>query len=213
MGQLQLVLVNDSNEKGSLVVYQQYGDSVEQTAIAWFAKYVYPSTQISFQWDPSDYDFVWSATGQIQTGVVFQAAQVLPANLVSSNGVTLSYDSEHHIFYFSDQKQTEPGGAFVIRQDQTLPMDAAAVGIGVAGKATVAVQAVPNMIETIEVTEPKYFVAFGPLQEGEYFDPAALAVAPVEVGFPINVNSLTVTLGQDLAWTVKSNVVAKPKAD
>lgn len=128
MGQLQLVLVNDSNEKGSLVVYQQYGDSFGQSAIAWFAKYVYPSTQISFQWDPSDYDFVWSATGRIQTGVVFQAAQVLPASPVSSNGVTLSYDSEHHIFYF-------------------------------------------------------------------------------------NVNSLTVTLGKDLAWTVKSNVVAKPKAE
>lgn len=97
MSQLQLILVNNSANAGNLVVYQQLGTQPVSNPLAWFSKYVYPQTQVSFSWDPTDYDFVWAGTGQIQSGVVFDASQVVPANLTSKNQITLSYDSVNHV--------------------------------------------------------------------------------------------------------------------
>ncbi len=212
MSQLQLILINNGKNPGNLVVYQQTGNQVASNRLAWFSKYVYPSTQVSFSWDPQDLDFVWSGTGQIQSGVVFEASQVVPANLATSNKITLSYNGTEHVFFFNGQTAGEPTGVLIINQDSTLPANAAAVGIGVAGRATFAVQAQSNMM--LQVTyKPTYWVTFGTVQQGEFFTIES-TLTPIQVEFPANVNSMTVTLNADNTWTVKPNIMmAAEEAD
>ncbi|MCU1347381.1 MAG: hypothetical protein JWO56_411 [Acidobacteria bacterium] len=205
MSQLQLILVNNSPNAGNLVVYQQLGPQRPQLPLAWFSKYVYPQTQVSFSWDPSDYDFVWSGTGQIQSGVVFEASQVVPANLTTKNQITLAYDPVNHVFYFKSQTAGRQAGTFTINQDDTIPLNGAAVGIGMAGRASFAVQAVPAVTLQI-VPDITYWVTFGTIQQSAFFI-AETFVAPVQAAFPQNVNSMTVTLNPDNTWTVKSNIL------
>ena len=206
MGQLQLILVNNSLTAGNLVVYQQLGASPSTNPLAWFSKYVYPDTQVSFSWDPTDYDFVWAGTGQITSGVVFDASQVVPAKLGTTNQITLSYDSVNHVFFFNHQTAGQQAGAFTILEDSSLPANVAAVGIGMAGRATFAVQAIPNMTVEISPANATYWVTFGTIQQGEFINVESF-VTPVQVQFPVNVNSMTVTLNADNSWTVKSNIL------
>lgn len=205
MGQLQLILVNNSPNPGNIVVFQQLGNMVVPNPLAWFSKYVYPETQVSFSWDPTDYDFVWSGTGQIQSGVVFDASQVVPASLTTGNQIRLSYDSVNHVFYFNNQTAGQPSGQFLIQEDSSLPVNAAAVGLGMAGRASFALQAQPNM--NISITpQITYWVTFGTIQQSEFFT-IETTLPPVEITFPLNVNSMTVTLNADNTWTVKSNIL------
>lgn len=206
MAQLQLILVNNSSNAGNIVVYQQLGPESSSNPLAWFSKYVYPDTQVSFAWDPADYDFVWAGTGKITSGVVFEASQVVPAKLATSNQITLSYDSVNHVFYFNHQTAGQQTNVFTIVEDGSLPMNAAAVGIGMAGRATFAIQAMPNMNVQITPTGSSYWVTFGTIQQGEFFT-VETSVPPVEVQFPLNVNSMTVTLNADNTWTVTPNVL------
>lgn len=207
MTQRQLILVNNSNEAGNLVIFQQSGAFPRQSAteLAWFSKYAYPGTAVSFQWDPGDFDFVWSGAGQIENGVVFEAAQVLPANLTTSNKVILSYDPVNHVFFFHNQCQGDIVGTFTIQQDSSLPVNAATVGIGVAGKASIAMTAQPNINLMID-SNASYWVTFGAIAQGAFFDIKS-ALPPVQVDFPPNVNSMTVTLNADKTFTMKPNIM------
>lgn len=206
MSQLQLILVNNSPNAGNIVVYQQLGPEPSTNPLAWFSKYVYPNTQVSFSWNPADYDFVWAGTGKITSGVVFDASQVVPASLGSTNQITLSYDSVNHVFFFNHQTAGQQANAFTILEDSSLPANAAAVGIGMAGRATFAVQAMPNMTVQISPANTTYWVTFGEAQQGEFITVETL-LPPVQVQFPPNVNSMTVTLNADNTWTVTPNIL------
>lgn len=206
MAQLQLILVNNSLNAGNLVVYQQHGSEPSTNSLAWFSKYVYPNTQVSFSWDPTDYDFVWAGTGKITSGVVFDASQVVPAKLGTASQITLSYDSLNHVFFFNHQTAGQQEGAFTIVEDGSLPANAAAVGIGMAGRAIAAVQAMPDMEVQFSPGSAMYWVTFGTIQQGEFFTAETL-LAPVQVQFPVNVNSMTVTLNPDNTWTVTPNIL------
>ena len=206
MAQLQLILVNNSLNPGNLVVFQQVGSGPSTDPLAWFSKYVYPNTQVSFSWDPTDYDFVWAGTGKITSGVVFDASQVVPAKLGTANQITLSYDSSNHVFFFNHQTAGQQENVFTILEDASLPANAAAVGIGMAGRATFAVQAMPNMNVQFNPTNAGYWVTFGTIQQGEFFT-SETTLTPVQVQFPVNVNSMTVTLNADNTWTVTPNIL------
>jgi rhizosphere induced protein len=202
MAQLQLILVNNSPNAGNLVVYQ----GPPTNSLAWFSKYVYPNTQVSFSWDPTDYDFLWSATGKLTSGVVFDASQVVPAKLGTSNQITLSYDSTNRVFFFNHQTAGQQADAFTILEDGSLPENAAAVGIGMAGRATSAFQAMPNMTVQIWPMDATYWVTFGTIEQGELIT-YATSLPPVQVQFPPNVSSMTVTLNADNTWTVTPNIL------
>ena len=205
MAQLQLILVNNSPNAGNIVVYQQLG-AESTNPLAWFSKYVYPDTQVSFSWDPTDYDFVWSGTGKVTSGVVFDASQVVPAKLGTSNQITLSYDPVNHVFFFNQQTAGQQPDVFTILEDGSLPANAAAVGIGMAGRAFFAMQAMPNMTLQISPSGATYWVTFGTIQQGEFFT-VETTLPPVQVQFPLNVNSMTVTLNADNTWTVSPNIL------
>lgn len=210
MTQRQITLINNSTVPTALAVLQnpaEHGGLV----VAWLARYAYPGTQVRFTWDDADLCFVWSGTGQLSPGVVVDAAQIVPANPQQNNRITLSYDGQNRTFHFHDLQEGGPQGSLSVVQDTSIPMNAVATGIGMAGKASVVTQAMPNMISMF-TPRPGYYLAFGNLVQGQLLDLSTLAqVQPVE--FPPNVYALTATLGPDNQWTVVSDILTTADTD
>lgn len=208
MTQRQITLVNNSATATSLAVLQGSGE--QPGNVAWLVKYAYPGTQVRFTWDDADYSFVWAGTGQLSPGIVVESSQVVPATPVEGNVIDLSYDSRNRTFYFHNQQTGGQMGMLSIRQDSSIPANAIAAGIGMAGKPTLVVQASPNMYTTFQ-PRPAYFLAFGAITQGEIVDPQTLPTQAVE--FPPNVVALTATLGPTNTWTVVSDILTTITAD
>ena len=204
MASRTLNLVNNSSTAGSLMVFQQLGQG--NSSLAWFARYAYPGTTLRFDWDDSAYDFVWSACGQITPGITITASQTVAADLASGNQIAFSYDSANRTFNLHDRSSGQPSGTLIVRQDNSIPGNAVAVGIGMSGAPTVVVQGQPNM--TLMFTpKPTYWVAFGTFQQGQVLDIESIT-QPVQVEFPYNVVSMTATLNADMTWAITSNILS-----
>lgn len=210
MTQRQITLINNSTMPTALAVLQNPAGQ-NDLAIAWLAKYTYPGTQVRFTWDDADLSFVWAGTGQLSPGIVVDASQIVPADLQQNNGITLSYDAQNRTFFLHDPTDGGPPGTLYVRQDTTIPMNAVATGIGMAGKACTVVQAMPNMITTF-TPRPNYFLCFGNLVQGQLFELFTVS-QPQPVEFPPNVYALTATLGQDNQWTVVSDILTTADSD
>jgi len=201
----QLVLVNNSKQPGNLIIYHKYEGPY--TPVAWFSKYAYTGGHVKFSWNPWDFCFVWGATADIGPGTAFEAGQTVPANVNDARVVNFSYDSEHRTFYFTPLSPEESGHfrPFTVRQDGSIPPNAAAVGIGIAERVTCAVQASPNMWVEIDPRGTTW-VTFGAPKQGELFDLNDV-LEPVQIEFRPNIDSLTVTLNADNTWSVKENIM------
>jgi len=179
--------------------------------VAWLAKYTYPGTQVRFTWDDADLCFVWAGTGQLSPGIVVDASQIVPADPQQNNGIILSYDAQNRTFLLHDPKDSGRPGTLFVQQDTTIPMNAVATGIGMAGKASMVVQAMPNMTPTF-TPRPGYFLCFGNLVQGQLLDLSTLPRLQ-SVEFPPNVYALTATLGPDNQWTVVSDILTTADSD
>jgi rhizosphere induced protein len=98
----QVVFVNDSPNTGSACLYQPYQPAPDVEfpgvmSLAWFVKETSPATQVVFDWT-MDYCFVWSLMGRLKPGLLFKPGQVLPADPMSTNTITLSKYGGHFSF-------------------------------------------------------------------------------------------------------------------
>ena len=207
---LTLTMVNNSGKPGSLLVYQQANPTPD--AIAWLSKYAYPGTNVQFSWDPTSWCFVWSGSGRLSPGVVFDVAQVVPASFTDASVVAFSYDGANRTFYFGTPHGGAPAGSLLIQQDSSIPVNGAAVGIGMDGKAVYLVESQPN-ISVAFTPRASYWVAFATkVQQGEYIDVTTMTVA--EVVFPPNVYAMTATIDAQGDWTIEQNILQKvPEAE
>lgn len=208
MTQLQLTLVNNSPSPTRLAIFQ--GQPADRLAVAWMAKYAYPGTRLQFNWDDTDYCFAWSQTGLLAPGVSIDAGQIVPASPGGSNQITLSYDPKNRIFFFQQPQSGGQPGALTVHQDSSLPINAAAVGIGMAGKPAFMLQSAPNM-NLVFQPKPRYFVTAGTLDAGQLFEQEQ--VQAVEVVFPLNVTAMIATLNPDLSWTIQPGIFEAIEAD
>src|SRR6478752_3202453 len=167
-----LVFQNQSTNQGSGCVYQEEPNLglPNVLSLAWFSKVAAPNTTITFSWS-IDYSFVWAETGLLIPGVMFMAGQTLPADLSTTNSVTLSYLGG--AYQFQNQSSGPNAGSLYIREDGTVPLKMASVGIGMSGSGTFAVQAQPNM-NLIFTPHPKYYITFGNFSRGEVLDPTSV---------------------------------------
>jgi rhizosphere induced protein len=208
--QYTLRVVNQSSNFFDMCVYQEDPDLGVQDALslAWFAKPAYPTTTVVFRWT-IDYSFIWSETGELIPGVFFDASQVWPAdpsvNGVSSpdhagNQIGFSHPSDRAYTFTSTPTPGARTGSLYIKEDATIPLKRAAVGIGMSGSGTFAVQSQPNM--NLNFTpHPVYYLAAGTFSEGEVLDIAAIT-NPTDVQFPPGVFSMTATLLENNSWKV-----------
>jgi hypothetical protein len=89
-----LTAINNSTNPTQIAVFQQdpnLAPSLNVFSLAWFSKFAYPFTTIKFSWTIS-YNFVWSQTGVLAPGVVFDATQNPAAGLKEKNQNSLYYD-------------------------------------------------------------------------------------------------------------------------
>jgi rhizosphere induced protein len=190
---------NSMQTGGSFLVFQQMPDqSPDMFSLAWFAKKVNKDTSATFLWQ-IDYDFVWSETGVLQPGVLFNASQTAPADLTSTNRITLDYNGA---FFFANQTTGPLPGSLSILETGNIPSTKpAAVGIGMSGNGTFVVQTGPNMNATF-TPHPEYWIAYGTYQQGQ-----VLAIQDVtnvaQVQFPEGVYSMVATLDTENQWTVQ----------
>lgn len=198
--QYSVIFINNSNNQGSACLYQRDPNIgiPNVMSLAWFARTSFPTTKIQFQWT-IDYCFVWSQTGQLVPGVVFEASQVWPADLSNTNQVT--FTNQGGAYTFLNQMAGPQQGSLFIRVDNTVPPYQAAVGIGMSGAATFATQAQPNW-SLVFTPHPQFWIAFGNFTQGEVLDVEAIS-NPAQIQFPANVYSMTATLNPDNTWTIQ----------
>ncbi|QRK09335.1 hypothetical protein JQX13_04085 [Archangium violaceum] len=198
-----LLFVNNSTNLGDACVYQTSPElgAPGMMSLAWFAKTAAPTTRIRFAWTV-DYDFVWAEVGELMPGVLFEAGQIWRTNLSTTNQVDFTFAGG--AYTFTNQMKGPQAGVLYINQSGNIASAQAAVGIGMSGRSTFAVQAQPSMCVTF-VPRPRYWITFGDYAQGEVLDVARI-INPAEIQFPINVYSMTAILNKDDSWTIKPTV-------
>lgn len=157
--QYSIVFSNHSRNSGSFCVFQKpVNISVpDVSSVAWFAQLCNPQTNCMFTWS-LDYCFCWGSPGFVTPGVRFFANQMIPADLVTQNLVTLDYNSA---FLFTPTTQGAIPGTLTIAQTNNVPFDKGYVGIGMSGSCTNVVPAQPNLTLTFTpLPTPTYYVLF-----------------------------------------------------
>lgn len=197
--QYTVIFQNNSSTPGMAGLFQQDPTPTHSWSLAWLTKYAYPTTFVNFQWQ-LDYGFAWSQTGILGKGVVMSASQYWPADLSTTNQVTLTYDAPNRAFTFANQTAGPQSGSLFVNQDGTIPSNVAAVGIGMAGFPTFVVQAQANVMATF-TPNPQYWIAFGNYAQGQVVDISTMN-NPAQIVFPPNVYSMTAVLNPDLSWTI-----------
>lgn len=205
MTQYSLNFINLSLNPGSVCIYQTHPETGVQSVlpIAWLTRHVYPTGQVSFDWNDK-YSFVWAETGYLAPGVKFFANQIWSADLSEQNMVSLSYTNS--AYTFENLRQGPVAGSLYVDQDDSLPLNLASIGIGMSGRSTYAVQAQPNM-HLIFTPKPNYWITFGNFREGEVLDLRTITNYK-KVTYSNNINSMTAILNEDNTWTIQPTVVA-----
>jgi rhizosphere induced protein len=197
----QISFINNSLNSGTFMLFQQDPSLTMPglKSIAWITKFANPGTQGFFSWNLS-YNFSWTESESPASGITSGSSQSFPAghDLATMNGITLTYNEG---FSFIDPVDQSPAGSLYIKQDASIPMFRATVGIGMAGAPTFMVQAEPNMDVTF-TPHPEYWITFGEFTQGEAIDVQEVAAKALQVSFPPGITKMRVTLNPDNTWTV-----------
>ena len=208
---LTVLFQNASTNSASVVLYQKDPEAATgEYSIAWMAQAASPNMSVQFQWQET-YNFVQGSTGVLATGVIFQAAQVLDADLSTANKVELELQDDDE-FAFSEPTQGVSAGQLMIQNSSDVPMNSISEGIGMAGKGTFLVQAQPNSA-FLFTPQPQYWIAFGDFSQGEVLDPSymfggkslsskSIYGLPTQIEFPNGVDTMVATLNADNSWTI-----------
>ncbi|HEY4027952.1 MAG TPA: protein rhiA [Candidatus Dormibacteraeota bacterium] len=191
---------NQSPRTGDVFLFQQQPTIGVSNlfSLAWFSEHVHAATRGTFQW-PVAYDFVWGETGALAPGVVFTASQTAPADLTSTNQITLAHTGDR--YHFVNQDRGPHPGSLYITENGTIPPSAqAAVGIGMAGVGTFVVQTRPDA-NLVFTPAPTYWIAFGNAIVGQTLDIFAIS-NPMEITFPPGVTSMSTVFQANNTWTV-----------
>jgi hypothetical protein len=193
-----LNFTNNSANSGDACVYQQDPNVTDPSvfSLAWFTCFTNPNTNANFTWS-IDYSFVWAQTGVLSPGVIFNAYEHEPADLTTSNQITLDYNNG---FEFTNQGPAQPAGSLYITETNNVPVGKASVGIGMSNAGTFVTQAGPGL-HAIFTPNPEYWITFGYYETGQVLDITVLNT-PAQVSFPTGVYSMTAVLNYDNSWTI-----------
>lgn len=205
-----LQITNQSKDEKFFVCFQNQTNGLPSGSypLAWFAQPAATGTSIYYLWNLT-YDFVWAQTGPLKPGVIFRPGEVTPAQLDRNNSITLTR-SPAGAYYFQNQTDGTVGTLRLV-SDGTIPDAAVAVGIGMSGYATQAVQAQANVAALYTpLGTPIYYVSFGlsAITTGQVLDVGMLSPS-ADLTFPPNMYGTIVTLQADNTWSVQY----KPKLD
>jgi hypothetical protein len=195
---------NRSKSQHDFLVYQQniQVNTPYVYTLAWFAKPVASGVDVDFTWG-IDYSFVWSEQGTLKPGITFNAHQVIPADL--QNGNLVDFTRINDAFQFANKVGTGASGSLTIDCDDTIPKDAATIGVGMSGNGTHVVKAEPNFA-AVFTPHPEYWISFGSFTPGQVIDTQTMVNAE-QVEFPTNVYLMTATLDSGNKWTLAQGLI------
>ncbi|MDR0410383.1 MAG: hypothetical protein LBH75_00195 [Treponema sp.] len=205
MAKYSLSVKNDSPNPGSICVYTTSPDTLEiqndLRSLAWFTKPVNCNGQVKFAWDLK-FSFAWAESGQLVPGVHFDAGEIIDADPSDDEKNKAFFDRQNNAYLFGDPKRAKApiAGALAITMNKVIPHGLASVGIGINGKAALAVNTTPNYLFTF-IPKIKYWLAFGSFKEGVVLDVNSMVTNIREIEFPLNVYDLQVTLQEDNTWS------------
>ena len=194
-----LKCTNNSSSNWIFFLYQSFRDLPNAFPLAWLASpyKISPGSSITFQWT-EDYSFVWSNTGILAAGSVYDAGGIKPCNPQLNNVTTFSLDDDA-----PQLSEAVPGGqpnTLTIQHAGNIPNNVFSTGIGMSGQAIFLKQALVNTT-TICSPDLKIYLAAGDnIQIGQVLNPTITGSIPIE--FPINVKKLHATLNQDQSWII-----------
>jgi rhizosphere induced protein len=196
----QINFANDSKNAGNFMVFQQDPNLTMPglKSLAWITKYANPNTQGFFSWN-LNYNFSWMESESITPGINSGTSQSFFAgeDLLTLNGITLTYDKGYN---FIDPIDENPVGSLYIKQDATIPLDRAFVGIGMSGAPTFMVPAQPNM-ELTFAPKPEYWIAFGEFNQGQVINIQEMTNS-AQINFPPGITKMKAILNIDNTWTI-----------
>lgn len=200
-----LAVQNKATRGGSICVYTTSPDTQEVQnnliSLAWFAEPVNPGTDAYFDWT-LDYSFAWDQVGKLAPGVNFRVRGYQDADPGDPNKSKIYFEKTNYGYQFSpDRTKAKPArnGALAITCSGSVADHDAAIGVGIMGKAALAVNAGPNLLFTF-LPHIKYWVAFGEFVEGDVLD-LNMMTQIYEVVFPMNVYSRSIILNGDNTWS------------
>ncbi|MDR1072152.1 MAG: hypothetical protein LBL45_00540 [Treponema sp.] len=205
MAKYSLSVKNSSPNSGSICVYTTSPDTqkVQQDlrSLAWFTKASNPNGQVRFTWD-LNFSFAWAESGVLVPGVSFEAGEVISADPADDGKNKAYFDKQNGAYLFGDQSLATPpsAGALAITTSKIIPSNLASVGVGINGKAALAVNATPNYQFTF-IPKIQYWRAFGSFREGVVLDLNSMVRNICEIKFPAGVYGLQVTLQEDNTWS------------
>ncbi|HEV7242276.1 MAG TPA: protein rhiA [Thermoanaerobaculia bacterium] len=199
----QLTVSNNSTQYQDLCVYQKMPDLGVPNALslAWLVAPSWPGTTVTFTWTV-DYSFVWGQTGSLKPGVTFRAQQAVPAspNSLGSNQIQFDYRNGAFTFIPGPAAGSPQLGSLYIRELSAIPLNTAAVGIGMSNSGTFVVPAQPNM-NLVFTPHPQYWLTAGDITIGQVLDFEQLT-NEIEVPFD-SAFSMRAVLDSGNNWTVE----------
>lgn len=205
MRQLELIIYNQSSNLGNIILCQRHATIRDPNVqlLAWLVKPAFPGTRVSFKWR-EEYNFAWSKTETLGSGILFEASQTWQADPSSTlrNSVRLTYAGG--TFKFVPPRLTGVEGSLLLEQDDTIPLRHASIGIGMQGRSVLALPAQPNM-NMVFKPQPVYVLTFGWHNPGEVVELGSVT-NPVELAFPPGIDKLTATLTERNTWQVQTDM-------
>lgn len=197
-----LKLINNSAQSWTFYVYQELPrQEAGIFSLAWFASpyKMRVGTEITFSWE-INYNFVWTDTGVLMPGVLFEAQGTVDCDPHGVNTTQFSMDTGPGLGL---PEQGPPLGSLVINDAANVPNSRFSVGVGMSGVGTHAIQAGTNLRHILTPT-PSYWVAAGnDVKIGTVLDIETIT-QNAEVKFEPNVFDMKCTLGSANTWSVTS---------
>ncbi|WP_198653436.1 hypothetical protein [Actinocorallia populi] len=179
--------MNDSQlDSENAIVFQKHPEKpADVYSLAWLSKACHADTWVEFDWTV-DYNFVWGQSGDLKVGAQFKAGQVVPADLVANNQISLTYEDGG--FKFGPTSRNPVRGSLFISQGSDVPgysdPNQGSVGIGMSGAGTFVKPTSPDGGGGVQFTiNPVYWVAFGSHEQGEVITTDVLSF-PQELKYP-----------------------------
>lgn len=194
---------NCSRNAGSFCLFQKMPEKTPGlVSLAWFSKFSCPKTTLQFQWEIR-YGAVWGENRSLMPGQCFFLSQYFPVELNGNDGNSVLFSFTEGAYQLQKSVKPTPENAIGIYMDKNVPFDAAAVGIGMAGKGVFAMMAQPNW-NFIFTPQPMYYAVFGSFTEGQVLDLSLMGSSvmsnEVRIDFPANVYDKSLVLNQRNEW-------------
>jgi hypothetical protein len=137
-------------------------------SLAWWSKPCHTGTNADLKWNIA-YNFVWGENGKLDPGTDYDAGQVVPADPMGNNTITLAYPGGG--FKFKDPQQQGDQGVLYIHEADDVPAGKGCVGIGMQGVGTIVFPTHASGGGYVDfVPHPSYWIAFGSFEAGKVVD-------------------------------------------